>query len=101
MKGGYWMDQPPSDGSTAPLMFTPSSLSRNVIEAASCSAVAMVGIAAWNGPSRVEPVAETFGGKGIPVATPPGATALTRMPCGPYMNAALRVRPMTPCLDTV
>ena len=30
-----------------------------------------------------------------------GATALTRMPCGPYMNAADFVRPMMPCLETV
>ena len=47
------------------------------------------------------PCSETVAGIGMPVATPPGATALTRMPCGPYMNAALRVRPTTPCLDTV
>src|SRR5690625_8035515 len=83
-----------------PLMLTPSSESRNVIEAAICSAVAIVGICAWKGFSRAAPASETFGGKAMPVATPRGATALTRMPCGPYMKAADRVRPTTPCLET-
>src|SRR5699024_11641586 len=40
----YWIDQPPSLGKMTPLMLTPSSESRNVIEAAICSAVAIVGI---------------------------------------------------------
>lgn len=42
-----------------------------------------------------------FGGIGMPVATPPGATELTRMPFGPYMNAADFVTPMMPCLLAV
>lgn len=99
--GHYWTDQPPSDGRTAPLMLMPSSLSRKVMEAASCSAVARLGIACWKGASRAEPVGDTCAGMGMPVATPPGATALTRMPCGPYMKAADLVRPRTPCLETV
>lgn len=82
-------------------MLTASSLSRNVIDAASCSAVAIVGIAPWNGASLAEPASDGCEGIGMPVATPPGATALTRSPCGPYMKAALRVRPITPCLETV
>ena len=31
----------------------------------------------------------------------PGATALTRMPLGPYMNALLLVSPATACFDAV
>ena len=83
------------------MILMPSSDSRKVIDAASCSAVAMVGIYCWNGASRADPTCDMLGGIGMPVATPPGATALTRMPCGPYMNAAERVSPMTPCFDTV
>ena len=40
----YWTDQPPSEATTVPLMFTPSSESRKVMEAASYSAVASDGI---------------------------------------------------------
>ena len=65
-------------------MFTASSDSRNVIDAARCSAVATVGIACWNGARRPEPYSDMFGGIGILVATPPGATEFTRMPFGPY-----------------
>jgi hypothetical protein len=32
---------------------------------------------------------------------PPGAMAFTRMLCGPYMQAVLRVKPTMPCLETV
>ena len=71
--GSYWTDQPPSEGRTTPLMLTPSSLRRNVIDAASWSAVAIVGIERWNGDSRSEPAADTCAGIGIPVATPPGS----------------------------
>ncbi|GEM_PF-5362607 len=42
-----------------------------------------------------------FGGFGVPVATPPGATEVTRMPSGPHMNAAAFVTPMVPCLLAV
>jgi hypothetical protein len=35
------------------------------------------------------------------VATAPGATAFTRIPCVAYMKAALRVSPTTACLDVV
>ncbi len=42
-----------------------------------------------------------FGGIGMPVATPPGATEFTRMPFGPYMKAADLVTPMMPCLLAV
>ncbi len=35
------------------------------------------------------------------VITAPGATALTRMPLGPYMNALDFVRPTTACFDAV
>jgi hypothetical protein len=66
-----------------PLMFTPSSESRKVMEAASCSAVARDGIVVWNGRRRAEPASDGRAGIGMPVATPPGATALTRIPCGP------------------
>ncbi len=34
-----------------------------------------------------------------PVGTSPGATALTRTPCGPPYIAAPRMTPSTPCLD--
>lgn len=57
--------------------------------AASCSAVVMDGIIFWNGRRRAAPASETVAGMGMPMATPPGATALTRMPWGPYMKAAL------------
>ena len=82
-------------------MFTPSALSRNVIGAASCSAVATGGMRFRNAARRPLPNSDGFAGIGIAVATPPGATAFTRIPCGPYMKAALRVRPMTACFDTV
>lgn len=52
---------------------------------------------AWNGCSRAWPASDTCGGNGMPVATPPGATAFTRTPVGPYMNAADLVMPMTAC----
>jgi hypothetical protein len=35
----------------------------------------------------------------IGVSMVPGQMALTRMPRGAYSRAALRVRPMTPCLE--
>src|SRR5690349_13828495 len=35
------------------------------------------------------------------VATGPGATALARTPCGPYMKATLLVMPTTACLEAV
>ncbi len=60
-------------------MLMASSDSMKVIDAASCSAVAMVGICCWNGASRADPTCDMLGGIGIPVATPPGATALTRI----------------------
>ena len=69
-------------------MLTASSLSRKVIDAARCSAVATVGIRFRNGPRRPRPYSRSSAGIGMPVATPPGATAFTRMPCGPYMKAA-------------
>src|SRR5690606_24673988 len=100
-RGVYCTDHPPSEASTAPLMLTPSSESRNVMDAASCSAVARVGICIWYGCSFAEPHSDTCGGNGMPVATPPGATALTRMPSRPYRNAAERVSPITPCFETV
>ncbi len=31
------------------------------------------------------------------MSTAPGATELTRMPCGPFSIAAVLVRPTTPC----
>lgn len=37
----------------------------------------------------------------IPVATPAGATAFVRIPCGPYMKALERVNPITACLLAV
>ena len=83
------------------MMLTLSADNRNVIDAASASAVVTLGIWLWNGLRRSEPAWDTCGGNGMPVATPPGATALTRMPCGPYVKAADFVRPMTAYLDVV
>ena len=49
----YSADQPPSEGRTAPLMLVLSSLSRSVMDAASCAAVAGVGaVACIGGPRR-------------------------------------------------
>ena len=45
--------------------------------------------------SRVVPVAV------IAVTVLPGATAFTRMPCGPSSFATDLVRPITPCLAAV
>jgi hypothetical protein len=58
-------------------------------------------MALWDGARRALPTSETFGGKGIPVATPPGAIAFTRVPQPADMNAALFVSPTTPCSETV
>ncbi|GGD69443.1 hypothetical protein GCM10007269_10710 [Microbacterium murale] len=101
LSSGHCTDHPPSLATIAPLMFTASSDSRNVIDAASCSAVATVGMACWNGARRADPASDMFDGIGMPVATPPGATEFTRMPLGPYMNAADFVTPMMPCLLAV
>ena len=35
----------------------------------------------------------------MPVAVPPGATALTRIPCGPWRKASLLVIPAMACLE--
>ena len=48
-------------------MLMASSDSRKVIDAASCSAVAMVGICRWNGASRADPTCDVLGGIGMPV----------------------------------
>jgi hypothetical protein len=83
-------------------MFTPSSLSRKVIDAASSSGAATVGRSAKNGAKRSCPVTESFEEEDpMFVATAPGATALTRSPRCAYMNAVERVRPRTACLEAV
>jgi hypothetical protein len=76
-------DQPPSDARMVPLTLVPSLLSRKVMEAASCAALAGAGtIACISGPSRSaassEPQLET-----IFVVVKPGATTLKRRPLGP------------------
>ena len=86
----------------APLMLVPSSLSRKVMEAASCAAVAGVGtVACISGPRRSaaswDPQVAT-----MLVMVGPGATALKRRPpLGPYITAEFLVRPTTACLDAV
>src|SRR6476646_10646349 len=72
----YSADQPPSEARMAPLTLVPSSLSRNVMDAASCAAVAGVGtVACISGPRRAaaswEPQLAT-----MLVMVGPGATAL-------------------------
>ena len=81
-------------------MFTPSSLSRKVIDAASASASAASGRIAIAGCTRSAPSGEAkFASMFVMVG--PGATAFTRMPLGPYMNAVDFVRPTTACFDAV
>ena len=94
-------DQPPSLGSTAPFTFAESSLSSQVIAAASCSGCATGGMATCMiGPTR--PAAYSLRiGASMFVATAPGATALARMPCGPWKNATLFVNPAIACFDAV
>ena len=55
----YSADQPPSEARMAPLMLVPSSLSRNVMDAASCAAVAGVGTVAAFAGRGVRPRAGT------------------------------------------
>ena len=57
----------------------------------------MTAIAVW---MRSEPRGEPKLASML-VIVGPGATAFTRMPLGPYMNALLLVRPATACLEAV
>ena len=82
-------------------MLVLSSLSRSVMDAASCAAVAGVGaVACIGGPRRsaasCDPQVAT-----MLVMVGPGATALKRKPFGPYITAEFLVRPTTACLDAV
>src|SRR6478735_4698604 len=97
----YSADQPPSDARMAPLTLVPSSLSRKVIEAASCAAVAGVGMfAPISGPSRSAASWEPHSATML-VIVAPGATALKRRPFGPYITVEFLVRPTTACFDAV
>ena len=80
-------DQPPPEARMAPLMLVPSSLSRKVMEAASCAAVAGVGtVACISGPGRStaswDPQAAT-----MLAMVGPGATPLQRGPLCPCITA--------------
>src|SRR3546814_10181675 len=93
-------DQPISLARTTPLTFTPSSLSRKVMDAATAAAAAASGITAIAVCTRSAPSGEPNDASML-VIVAPGATALTRRPEGPYMNAALLVSPTTACLEAV
>ena len=62
-------------------MFSASSLSSQVIELASVSAVATGGMRPKKGPRRSAAKSERIP-PSMPVAVGPGATALVRIPCG-------------------
>ncbi len=64
----------------APLMFTLSLEAKNVMLAARCAAWAMPGMLERTPPKRTAPDSDMSAGSLMPVATPPGATALNRMP---------------------
>src|SRR3546814_20435171 len=85
-------DQPPSLARTTPLTFTPSSLSRKVMDAATASASAASGIPAIAVCTRPAPSGEPHDAPML-VIVAPGATALTPRPEGPSLNAALLVSP--------
>src|SRR5574341_593568 len=82
-RGCHRADQPPSDGSTTPLMLAESSLASQQIAAASCSGCAVGGrTARITGPIRSAATRDLHGASML-VATGPGATALQRTPLGP------------------
>src|SRR3954452_20601345 len=95
-------DQPPSSVITAPFTLVASSLASHETRAAIWSGSAKLGAAAMTGPRRSKPHA--LGASSVEamlVATPPGRTALHRIPSGAYIQATERVRPSTACFEVV
>src|SRR5690242_17857075 len=97
---GHCTDQPPSEATTWPVTLVASSLSSQVMDAASCAASATGGIVESRPPTRSCPSSEAKLASML-VATGPGATAFTRMFLPAYMKALDRVSPTTACLEVV